>query len=302
MPPPTYSTAFHPSPKRKREQHPPPIPLLNTALRTASTPTPPQGSPAPDSPRNAVADQLRGMSLAAIPMYPLSPTDDVVKKKPKLDGIGVGGGTSLDEHLLEAKTKSQRKQVKMQDPVAVNEGGEASRVIAETPQPLIRQPRIFSDMVSFAQQPTAFVSSSATTPIPQQPTISKQTTETKNHSQHPRDRNSSPSPPLSSLTWKDSEITGHLVGPATDPDDDGTGLNGIGFRPTPAIAYARAQKRRQQVLDWKAREAREARAKRSERRRRGVGGASSREATVERELRAAEPVVSQAGRSVKFSV
>jgi len=83
------------------------------------------------------------------------------------------------------------------------------------------------------------------------------------------------SPPLASssdidffdLTWQDSEITGHL---ALDPDDDLTGLNGIGFKPTPQIAYARAQARRKQVTEWKNREAREARARRAEGRRRGM--------------------------------
>lgn len=87
-----------------------------------------------------------------------------------------------------------------------------------------------------------------------------------------------PSPPYSSLHsktdspaqtlwWSDTEITGHGLDPV-DPEDDGEGINGIGFMPTPAIAYARAEKRRRQVKDWKEREAREARAKRGERRRR----------------------------------
>jgi len=83
------------------------------------------------------------------------------------------------------------------------------------------------------------------------------------------------SPPLASssdinfseLTWQDSEITGHL---ALDPDDDLTGMNGIGFKPTPQIAYARSQARRKQVTEWKNREAREARARRAEGRRRGM--------------------------------
>lgn len=83
------------------------------------------------------------------------------------------------------------------------------------------------------------------------------------------------SPPLASssnidlfdLTWQDSEITGHL---ALDPDDDLTGMNGIGFKPTPQIAYARAQARRKQVTEWKNREAREARARRAEGRRKGM--------------------------------
>ncbi|KAF1956508.1 hypothetical protein CC80DRAFT_492062 [Byssothecium circinans] len=297
--PPTTLSAFHPSPKRKRDQQPPPIPLLNTALRPASTPTPPSGSPSPDSPRNAVADQLGGMSLTGtseIPLSPLSPVDDAVRKKPKLDEIRPDSVTSLDEHLVEAKKKAQKKQVRILDTIAVSSRRDDSK---EPPQPPIPQPRIFSDVVSFAQQPTAFISSAAPASISQQSSLSHQTSKSQGRSQQPRQRKKSPSPPLSDLTWKDSEITGHLAGPSTDPDDDGTGLNGIGFQPTPAIAHARAQKRRQQVMDWKAREAREARAKRSERRRRGVGGASSREATVEREIRAA-PV--ESARAVKFAV
>ncbi len=71
---------------------------------------------------------------------------------------------------------------------------------------------------------------------------------------------------LTSLTWKDGEITGHLCTPETDPEDDGYGINGIGFKPTPALAYARSQRRRQQVLEWRAREARDARQRRSQRR------------------------------------
>jgi hypothetical protein len=69
---------------------------------------------------------------------------------------------------------------------------------------------------------------------------------------------------ISELVWSDSEITGH---DPDDPTDDGYGINGIGFRPTPAMAQARANRRKQQVAEWKSREAREARQKRSERRR-----------------------------------
>ena len=66
------------------------------------------------------------------------------------------------------------------------------------------------------------------------------------------------------MTWHDDEITGH---DPNDPDDDGEGINGIGFRPTAAIAYKRMEVRRAQMEGYKSREAREARAKRSERRR-----------------------------------
>lgn len=71
-------------------------------------------------------------------------------------------------------------------------------------------------------------------------------------------------PDRAALTWQEDEITGHNP---DDPDDDGVGINGIGFKPTPAMAYARSEKRRQQMAEYRNREAREARAKRSERRR-----------------------------------
>jgi hypothetical protein len=85
-----------------------------------------------------------------------------------------------------------------------------------------------------------------------------------------RPRAHSRSPPLDGnpddnpMTWHESEITGHNP---TDPNDDGYGINGIGFKPTPAIAWARSQRRKQQLADYRNREAREARERRSERRR-----------------------------------
>ncbi|KAL1975598.1 hypothetical protein VTN31DRAFT_3990 [Thermomyces dupontii] len=80
---------------------------------------------------------------------------------------------------------------------------------------------------------------------------------------HNRRRLSPPPPEPESCS--ESEITG--CNPA-DPneDDDGYGINGIGFKPTPAIAWARAQKRQRQIAEWKRREAREARERRLERR------------------------------------
>jgi hypothetical protein len=70
---------------------------------------------------------------------------------------------------------------------------------------------------------------------------------------------------LRSLTWQDSEITGHLL---LDPDDDGEGINGIGFRPTPAMAFERSERRKRQVSEWRSRQAQDERERRAERRRR----------------------------------
>lgn len=73
-----------------------------------------------------------------------------------------------------------------------------------------------------------------------------------------------PWPISPNLWWQPAEITGldHH-----DPADDGYGINGIGFLPTPAVAYARVKHRKRQIAEWKSREAKEARQKRVEMRR-----------------------------------
>ncbi|PHH85904.1 hypothetical protein CDD83_11020 [Cordyceps sp. RAO-2017] len=71
-------------------------------------------------------------------------------------------------------------------------------------------------------------------------------------------------PVRAALTWHEDEIT---VYDPDDDDDDGTGINGVGFKPTPALAHARAAKRRQQMAEYRRREENEARARRSQRRR-----------------------------------
>ncbi|KAF1352037.1 hypothetical protein BDV97DRAFT_397089 [Delphinella strobiligena] len=77
-----------------------------------------------------------------------------------------------------------------------------------------------------------------------------------------------------SMTWHDSEITGHLWNPDTDADDDGEGINGIGFRPTAATEWKRKENRKRQVTEWRAREAKEERRRRLERRKRDTSGES----------------------------
>ena len=90
--------------------------------------------------------------------------------------------------------------------------------------------------------------------------------------ERPRMHNRSPpldgDPDDNPLTWHESEITGYNP---TDPNDDGYGINGIGFRPTPAMAWARSQRRKQQLAEYKSREAKEARQRRSERRKNEEG-------------------------------
>ncbi|KAI9728347.1 MAG: hypothetical protein M1828_003747 [Chrysothrix sp. TS-e1954] len=92
----------------------------------------------------------------------------------------------------------------------------------------------------------------------------------------------SKSPPLastpSSLAWDASEITGHLL---DDPDDDGTGLNGVGFRPTALEAQRREARRKEQVERWRRTVTAEERRRRGERRLAGDAAASSGRAVAE---------------------
>lgn len=237
-------------------------------------------------------------TVAPIPMSPLTPIDDGLRKKPKLEAKRAEGGISLHSLPAIADTGTDAADGRdEQDNIVVGGMRADSGVAPGTPE--AQRPRTSSKVLAFAQQPTASASNTSTASS-QVPETTGRRSKSKDRSGQPLPRKKSPSPPLSSLTWQDSEITGHLADPGIDPDDDGTGLNGIGFRPTPAIAQLRAQRRRQQVLDWKAREAREARAKRSERRRRGVGGNPSREATVEREVKPLDLNANR--RMVKFAV
>ncbi|KFY18612.1 hypothetical protein V493_08473 [Pseudogymnoascus sp. VKM F-4281 (FW-2241)] len=119
----------------------------------------------------------------------------------------------------------------------------------------------------------------------------------------PRQFSPAPSPPVTpenshsqepaSLHWEESEITGH---DPSDPEDDGEGINGVGFKPTAAIARARSERRRRQLADYKSREdkdARDARAKRAAlRRRKGSEGATAK---------TEENQVSEKERRVRFS-
>ncbi|KAJ8104575.1 hypothetical protein OPT61_g10685 [Boeremia exigua] len=105
----------HPSPKRKRDQ-PQQMPLLNTALAIRPAQTPPHrdtsASSGADSPRNAVADQLRGMTListAAIPMSPLTPTDDAKRKKPKLGAVDLDEAHTPGTHTAQMNAKPRKE-------------------------------------------------------------------------------------------------------------------------------------------------------------------------------------------------
>ncbi|CEJ90291.1 hypothetical protein VHEMI06084 [[Torrubiella] hemipterigena] len=89
-------------------------------------------------------------------------------------------------------------------------------------------------------------------------------------------------PVRASLTWHEDEIT---IYDPDDEDDDGTGINGVGFKPTPALAHVRAMKRQQQMAEYRKREESEARAKRNQRRRDGSSASRHEDKLAARKVR-----------------
>jgi hypothetical protein len=70
--------------------------------------------------------------------------------------------------------------------------------------------------------------------------------------------------PDDNMTWQEDEITGYDIDHTAD--DDGEGINGIGFIPTPAMVTKRSEWRRRQITEWRARESKEARQRRYDKR------------------------------------
>jgi hypothetical protein len=271
------------TPKRKRSQLlAEDIPSLNTARFSFGVPPslPEDGS---NSPRTKVAHRFHGLSLEGGGGVKVTDPDrgrDAVERHHDTD-IGV------------------RKRVKL------------PLVGAHTPEPdEVRQRAVdivepVSEATAPASPPAAVVQAGASTKddkkqlstanyyIPIRPMPTRESVEAGGDPQHPRPispsllsavklRNSkrigTPPPPSAqfevvdpvraALTWHEDEIT---IYDPDDSDDDGTGINGIGFKPTPAIAHSRTVRRKQQLAEYRKREEREARARRSQRRRGSPG-------------------------------
>lgn len=81
----------------------------------------------------------------------------------------------------------------------------------------------------------------------------------------PQTRPSSPPLPTPAnpnpLTWHATEITGHRIDHKRG--DDGTGIDGVGFKPTKQQEEERRQKRKRQIEEWRKRQDKEARSARS---------------------------------------
>lgn len=247
------------SPKRKRDAAEPagyfpsalpPTPNLNTDLPVHLVPEDQGILPGDGSPRTAVAGRFQNLHIQSTGIkLDFGGRDDgeaLQKKSRLMDCDHDDLGRSDDTRTVHGSSTSRRQADEGTKESSKTAPTEHVQELATVEAPVLPDPS--SEAIQHSSPDLSNPS--------KQPSPAKEQTSTP-----------PPPPPPDPLTWQDSEITGHAP---TDPLDDGYGINGIGFRPTPAVAYARAQKRTQQIQDWRNREAREARQRRSERRR-GVG-------------------------------
>lgn len=248
-----------------------------------------------NSPRTKVAEKLKGLEVSSedgseIPSSSQSPR----KKLKRMPGIRSGDrDVALSTPRQEVSPSRELEIPDSEGPTLLELSSRTTEVTMDartpssSPTPVVPPHRRTLTKVPSLRKDSSYLST-RTDPSPPLPPTSSPPQATK-----AKRRLSSPPPPTlesmtldptplssdsnahdqSHLTWHIDEITGHDID-AGNPDDDGEGINGIGFKPTPAMAYARSLKRKKQVEEWKSREAREARQRRLERRKRGGGGSS----------------------------
>ena len=233
----TVSPSRHLSPKRKRSDE---DSLLVDApspsrLRTTNLPTRPlleHEYSIEDSPRANVAGHLQKLNL-----------------QEQSPGSTLDLGIPIESRVNRSATGLQTDNFN-------------PNIILPNPAPMTPPPNPSGLFALWAPSGTQDKASVIPLEIPETPRLRPVSSPTP----PPSMKKSKSPPPLSpTLWWHDEEITGHNP---SDPTDDGYGINGVGFLPTPAIADARAERRRKQIAEWKNREAREARQKRGDRRRR----------------------------------
>lgn len=213
-----------------------------------------------NSPRTKVAHKFHGLDL---------------------DGEGGGGvaiGSSIEEDDArpDVALKRQRQDVEMHDGPADGLAAQEnvpSQPAAATAEPTTQdnEPSLPFGGIDLPQSsPTQLSPDSKTKAVRMRsgtppPRLRKKMADKRSRKKGDEDEEMTIVDPVrAALTWRDDEIT---IYDPEDADDDGTGINGVGFKPTPVMAQARLLKRRQQLADYRRREEGEARALRNQRRR-----------------------------------
>ncbi|KAK4549210.1 hypothetical protein LTR36_007668 [Oleoguttula mirabilis] len=281
-----------PSPKRKRTgtQRSAPVPHIDTRDFA-----PESGA---DSPRSNVAESFHDLSIQQ-PQSPhlpvVSTTNDPAetpRKRLKRDQSlrRRTNGYELDADVFSTPEFSGQSVVYSRNasPIEIDETPDCrSRVTSAPPLSHDRSqsPRQSFDLYAIDGSENVRSSRMQSLPPPTPLALPLQSRDEAGHSaSSPMHSTEDPGLDRVALTWQDDEITGHDIDP-TSPDDDGLGINGIGFKPTAAMAYARSQKRKQQVNEWRVREARESRQKRFERRRGADGTEPKSDPAARRSVR-----------------
>jgi len=221
-----------------------------------------------DSPRSRVAEKLEALDIDQAASASAA-EEDAPRKRIK-----------TDQHQPASKlsgfdvTPKKLPRPRFDLPHQQRRSAEAVLEIAETPGCRPEVAARPSTPSPLAKQVATPMSKQTISPIvritpkrmrsPPPPMASPSSPEKSAHGLSTSPDNSQNSSESSDTTWQDSEITGHHIHAALG--DDGEGINGVGFRPTPAIAQARSQKRKHQLSEWRAREAKEARQRRYEKR------------------------------------
>ncbi|CRG85656.1 hypothetical protein PISL3812_02692 [Talaromyces islandicus] len=242
----TMGTSLHCSPKRKRD--------ASLETETSSPPLSPTSS----------------LSVASLQEARLIEAEDIGQYSPRTAVAGRLKELAIRESSLKPEIGRANTAVQVQGPT----GDETHPLAAEFEPPqwpytsdCDHQGRTTCDNSNSTQETDEQKPSNQPLQSMEQPEAKPRRKRAKPVPASTKARRKSPPPAesdsLNPLTWSDCEITGHNP---TDPNDDGYGINGVGFRPTPAMAWARSRQRQKQVAEWKHREAREAREKRRERR------------------------------------
>lgn len=233
------------TPKRKRGEDLGPSPI-KFSFDPAADADPEDGS---NSPRSRVAHKFRGLALES------------------------GGGATSDDSdvdTVDLMRKRQRADEEMPQPVGVTDT--EGRTVPEPEFALLHDGKASEDAGALHRAyPSINRLSDSKSRVTKKrsgspPLRLKRTPAQTMDGFQNSDEAEIVDPVRAALTWHDDEIT--MYDPE-DEDDDGTGINGIGFKPTPALAQARTMKRRQQMAEYRKREESDARARRSQRRRGG---------------------------------
>ncbi|PNS21265.1 hypothetical protein CAC42_1044 [Sphaceloma murrayae] len=255
------------SPKRKRATFASTASTLSQTTDNSFVPSP----PATNSPRTQCASEFQALEIQETPMAYRMGMEVVSDSDSPSASPRKRQRRSSSHNHTSSPTASPQKTLQIRPKEGLDRPRRISQPQLPSSPPLSPAEKGNKRIISPPRfSPTELPSTPNRTPITspsKRPLVP--VTCSQNPSSPSTNRSSSPAVSF----WQPKEITGHVIDTST-PDDDGLGINGIGFQPTAAMAEARRSRRRQQISEWRAREAKEDRRRRFERRKgRGRAGA-----------------------------